>query len=58
MGVSFAGLLIFLDCGDAKRKAYIPACLSFALLIEWFSLLVISVAMALPSSNGTGLLSP
>ncbi|MCE0498415.1 MAG: hypothetical protein LV481_10770 [Methylacidiphilales bacterium] len=58
MGVVFSGLLFFLDYGDTKRKIYIPACMAFVLLTEWFFLLIVFWGTTLTFIPDIGKLSP
>jgi type II secretory pathway component PulF len=48
IGVLFFGLFLFLDRGDARRRAYLPMCLTAALALNWFQLFVVFVAITLP----------
>ena len=48
-GVVFSGFLFFLNRGTEEQRAYLPVCLTIALIVCWFQLLVVLVAMALPT---------
>jgi type II secretory pathway component PulF len=48
LGILFFGLFIFMEHGDAQRRAYLPTCLTAALMLSWFQLLIVFLALTLP----------
>ena len=48
LGLLFFGLFLFLEHGNTQRRAYLPACLTAALMLSWVQLLIVFVALALP----------
>jgi hypothetical protein len=50
VGLGALGLFLYLENGDAKRKAWIPTCLTIALLIGFLPLIAMFWAFSLPFS--------
>jgi hypothetical protein len=48
VGFLFLGLLLFLEHGDAQRRAYLPSCIAVSLLLCWFQLLIVLLALTMP----------
>jgi len=47
-GIIFSSLLFYLDCGPERRRAFVPFCLTFALIACLVQLLTVFIAMTLP----------
>jgi hypothetical protein len=48
LGILFFGLFLFLEHGDTQRRDYLPPCLTAAMVLNWFQLLILFPALAMP----------
>ena len=49
LGLLFCSLFLFLEHGDVRKRAFLPACITTSLVLSWSQVLIALVAFSMPS---------